>query len=80
MPITSKDAKEIVNQIEDIQALITHASHLGMKAICLDQRIVGLHPRTIKVIEDGGFLVTRRRQIIDPEKDLEEDMIFIDWH
>ncbi len=85
MELKAQEVKDLANskiesQISDVHALIEHSANLGMKAICIDQRIVGLHPRTIKILEEEGFLVTRQRKTIDKEKDLEEDVIFFDWH
>lgn len=76
--MTSEDAKALVKdridkELERVHSLIEGYARLGGKAICLDQNVAHIHPRTIKVLQEEGFAISYSNNET-------ENVVFISWY
>lgn len=67
----SKD--RIDKELELIYTIIQSYAMLGSRCVCFDRTCNGIHPRTLKILEEEGFSVVR-------DQDEGQDTIFVAWY
>lgn len=83
MKTTAKEFKDYVDknvekQLSVIHCIIDNFASLNAKAVGIDQRLAGIHPRVIKTLKEEGFTVTE--DFKDSDGKIIQHTIFIDWH
>lgn len=82
--MTANEAKKIVSnrvecEVDIIMSLIDNFARLGFRSFSLDEDIAGLHPRTLRTIEQEGFNVVKSHETLVPGE-VEKDLIYISWY
>jgi len=82
--MTASEARKTVNdrveiETDIIMSLIDGFSRLGFRSFSLEQNIAGLHPRTLKAIEQEGFNIVKSHEVLVPGE-VEKDLIYISWY
>ena len=76
--MTAEEAKAIVKdriekELEIVHSIIKGFARLGGKAICIDQDIAHIHPRTIRVLQEEEFSISYSSKE-------NENVVFISWY
>lgn len=82
--MTASEARKTVNdrvevEMDIIMSLIDGFSRLGFRSFSLEQNIAGLHPRTLRAIEQEGFDIVKSHKVLVPGE-VEKDLIYISWY
>ena len=82
--MTASEARKTVNDRVEVErdiimSLIDGFSRLGFRSFSLEQNIAGLHPRTLRAIEQEGFEVIKSHKTLAPGE-VEKDLIYISWY
>lgn len=82
--MTANEARKIVGdrvecEIDIVMSLIDNFSRLGFRSFSLEEDIAGLHPRTLRTIEQEGFDVVKSHETLVPGE-VEKDLIYISWY
>lgn len=82
--MTANEAKKIVGnrverEVDIIMSLVDNFSRLGFRSFSLDEDVAGLHPRTLRTIEQEGFDVVKSHETLVPGE-VEKDLIYISWY
>lgn len=82
--MTVSEARKIVNDRVEVErdiimSLIDGFSRLGFRSFSLEQNVAGLHPRTLRAIEQEGFKVIKSHVTLVPGE-VEKDLIYISWY
>ena len=82
--MTANEARKTVNdrvevETDIIMSLIDGFSRLGFRSFSLEQNTAGLHPRTLKAIEQEGFDIVKSHEVLVPGE-VEKDLIYFSWY
>ena len=82
--MTASEAKKIVGnrverEVDIIMSLVDNFSRLGFRSFSLDEDVAGLHPRTLRIIEQEGFDVVKSHETL-VSGEVEKDLIYISWY
>ncbi len=82
--MTANEAKKTVNDRVEVErdiimSLIDGFSRLGFRSLSIEQNIAGLHPRTLRAIEQEGFDIFKSHKVLVPGE-VEKDLIYISWY